>query len=634
MLQSYSSNVVDGRLRPNQHDGHLLEHNNDSILSKLLTAEKAAWELRRSPIHPSGLSTPSKNPVLTPAATTTAATATTFILPSNAVDDISTDTIATTIATKLTSFSSLDRNTTTAKTYDASPTTTTTSTNNTDGNNNANRKWYRTSSSRNNKNQDTMESDHSDTTTTTQNPHGYLPPLRTAIVYRYYARQKARTVSAGSIPFVLLGPNVDHWKMVGQQLAARGFNVIAVGPKDGVLPTTTVSPTGTVVPDSTSTSSSSSFERYLEGPALVLQLLDALRWNKIVLVGCDREAALAIQAALHLAPHRIAGLILCGNLDDSENIYVGYNNNNNNNDHKSGLQPPHHPLELDRYLHERLVCPFTIVWDGTTERIPDGPSVSTLYNSEAPFMTTTTTTATNIYTGHHRSVIIGGGTAPHRRRPGIFAWILTRFVEEQIAPTIPVAVVRGTATIRTPRPTTPTRHHKDTTSKTTSFLPLWLSSSPLWRYPARIPVLWNVDDMFNEESMVVFGRIVATAIFYAISLQVIFYQYGNVRDGMDWITSTHRMIVATIQNRTSNVLSLLLMIGRLPSVLVSFWNAITPNDDKEVVSMKGLQSESSNMNSNNNNTSNNEESDEGEDKQDESTENEIRPLFFLDHVVA
>ena len=27
--------------------------------------------------------------------------------------------------------------------------------------------------------------------------------------------------------FILLGPNVDHWKTIGQTLASRGFNVMA-----------------------------------------------------------------------------------------------------------------------------------------------------------------------------------------------------------------------------------------------------------------------------------------------------------------------------------------------------------------------------------------------------------------------
>lgn len=47
------------------------------------------------------------------------------------------------------------------------------------------------------------------------------------VVYQYYGRSRNRGQSSPDAPhFLLLGPNVDHWKAVGQILASRGFNVM------------------------------------------------------------------------------------------------------------------------------------------------------------------------------------------------------------------------------------------------------------------------------------------------------------------------------------------------------------------------------------------------------------------------
>jgi hypothetical protein len=50
-------------------------------------------------------------------------------------------------------------------------------------------------------------------------------PAHSPIVYKYYGRSRSRA-NADSIPFILLGPNVDHWKAVAQVLAARGFRYV------------------------------------------------------------------------------------------------------------------------------------------------------------------------------------------------------------------------------------------------------------------------------------------------------------------------------------------------------------------------------------------------------------------------
>ena len=51
------------------------------------------------------------------------------------------------------------------------------------------------------------------------------------VVYQYFGRSRSRGGQSqgddSPVNFILLGPNVDHWKTVGQTLAARGFNVMA-----------------------------------------------------------------------------------------------------------------------------------------------------------------------------------------------------------------------------------------------------------------------------------------------------------------------------------------------------------------------------------------------------------------------
>lgn len=47
------------------------------------------------------------------------------------------------------------------------------------------------------------------------------------VVYQYFGRSRSRGMDDAPVNFILLGPNVDHWKTVGQTLASRGFNVMA-----------------------------------------------------------------------------------------------------------------------------------------------------------------------------------------------------------------------------------------------------------------------------------------------------------------------------------------------------------------------------------------------------------------------
>ena len=54
------------------------------------------------------------------------------------------------------------------------------------------------------------------------------------VVYQYFGKSRSRGGQSfqsqsdeSPLNFILLGPNVDHWKTIGQTLASRGFNVMA-----------------------------------------------------------------------------------------------------------------------------------------------------------------------------------------------------------------------------------------------------------------------------------------------------------------------------------------------------------------------------------------------------------------------
>jgi hypothetical protein len=98
------------------------------------------------------------------------------------------------------------------------------------------------------------------------------------VVYQFYGRSRARGNPSDSVHFILLGPNVDHWKVIGQLLASKGFNVMACERLDK---------------EETGRGADCS----KDAPNLVLEILDVLKWNRVVLVGCDRESILAIGTA-------------------------------------------------------------------------------------------------------------------------------------------------------------------------------------------------------------------------------------------------------------------------------------------------------------------------------------------------
>jgi hypothetical protein len=230
-----------------------------------------------------------------------------------------------------------------------------------------------------------------------------------------------------------------------------------------------------------------------EGKNLILAVLDALRWNKAVLVGCDKEAAMAIEAAIQLAPDRVAGLVLCGDLSSADQMATKATSADAeqrlSRSQKQDDNMRH--TALDALLDSYLTCPYTIVWDGDVSQSPSPPTDSSKYS-----------TSTGDMFAFNRCLILGGGTAPHRRVPEQFAWALTRFVEEMVAPRFGPLVIQ-------------------------SGMPTDNSSSRKSR----------VGDFFSPGSMLVIGRLFASIVFYITAMKIGVYQYENLRGGVIGIHS-------------------------------------------------------------------------------------------------
>jgi len=318
------------------------------------------------------------------------------------------------------------------------------------------------------------------------------------VVYRYFGRSSSRRRSY-SIPFILLGSNVDQWKEAGRVLASRGFNVIACEwstdeKVDGSMKWQQKLSTG---------------DRSIgeEGEGLVLAVLDALRWERAVIVGCDSSAVSAMEAARNLAPERVAGLIMCGDLTDADK-YLKTIRAIAEKTEKSALAERYSsswnypsssrtsPLDdfrsIDSYMQNRISCPSIIIWNGD---ITTSKTLSSQSND------------VKLISPDLRSIILGGGNAPHRRLPEQFAWVLTRFVEEK------VALVEGKTAMdlsRDDSDSSPT----DKSVDNFSIFPLW--NNALLR------------QVCSVESALVSGNAAANAIVYIIACHVALYQCKNV----------------------------------------------------------------------------------------------------------
>jgi hypothetical protein len=446
----------------------------------------------------------------------------------------------------------------------------------------------------------------------------------TPVIYRYYGKSRSRTRASGSIPFILLGSNVDHWRTTGEHLAARGFSVIACE-RDPLDPE-----------DEATTNNNSQKNEAMddgewwkgpdgEGASMISHVLQASRWTKAILVACDSEAVLAIQAAYGLAPSKIAGLVLVGDLKEVDSLLK---------ENQPSLCQQEGSFAVDALLTQILPCPFAIAWDGETTTPGDKTPTPSQYDGTIP---------AECLQGN-RCFILGGGVAPHRRQPETFSWTLTRFVEDKVAPSIPMAEKRKLSVFGL-------GNSKDRKAAGASRGP---------RLPKGLSKVIS-RDYFSSGSLVVYGRILASALLYASMLKVGIYQYAKFLDGMVNM-KTRYDILQSLRRKTVGVISgFFLNYGYIPLIFRKEDPEPDPTDFfTESANTAGGEAKANNDNADEaagqngviedpsgseEEAADNDEpatSDENEPSENASDDREpeqeerirFRPLFFLDRVVA
>eukprot|EP00531_Pseudo-nitzschia_arenysensis_P003659 CAMPEP_0116131550 /NCGR_PEP_ID=MMETSP0329-20121206/9068_1 /TAXON_ID=697910 /ORGANISM="Pseudo-nitzschia arenysensis, Strain B593" /LENGTH=500 /DNA_ID=CAMNT_0003625993 /DNA_START=248 /DNA_END=1751 /DNA_ORIENTATION=+ len=424
------------------------------------------------------------------------------------------------------------------------------------------------------------------------------------VVYQYFGRSRSRGVDDAPVNFILLGPNVDHWKTVGQTLASRGFNVMACE---------------RMVEDKKGRQQQQQQQQqqrqrrqrqprrrepnYEDAPDLVLEILDALKWDKAVLVGCDEDSCLALETAMELAPERVAGLILCGDLTASNQFAVEAVGD----------------IFLDSFLHRALDCPFVIVWDGGARSVVSGSSVhEAIETKSSPF-------------GGEgggvdgRCVILGGGSAPHRTKPEYFAWVLARFVEEKLESHSMKYVGGGRRKQREALPNSS------------------MGDNPRPNFGGLLQNLnlpFGIDSLVSPEGRLLLGRAVAAAIFYTSVMKVIFVQYGILRMGLISVKNSVDSVDALRRKIFQVTGAFIWNLGYIPRL---FKFSLKRTKELEDDDMDGTTKELEDAPEGDKATTDESiasdspsatlDSDEDIEKEEDEEENvRIKPLFFLDNI--
>lgn len=336
--------------------------------------------------------------------------------------------------------------------------------------------------------------------------------------------------------------------------------------------------------------------------------LEALKWEKAVLVGCDDESALAMETALLLAPERIAGLILCGDLKAANQFA----------EESGGVRV------LDSFLHRYLDCPFVIVWDGGARSIVSGSSAhEAIETTSSPFDEDGGVDG--------RCVILGGGSAPHRTKPDYFAWVLRRFVEEKL------------------------ENHSMDRRKQRSDRPgssRGMQGKPKTPRQGRARILQNlnlpfgIDSLVSPEGRLLLGRAVAAAIFYTSAMKVIFVQYGILRMGLISVKNSVDSVDALRRKIFQVTGAFIWNFGYIPR-LFGFSSKKTKELEVDVIGNDNnnpetaeLDNETENFDGDSDQTPTDADDDADNDDnfskedEDDDTKDSIRfkPLFFLDNV--
>ena len=328
------------------------------------------------------------------------------------------------------------------------------------------------------------------------------------------------------------------------------------------------------------------------------------------MVGCDDESLLAMETAMMLAPERVAGLILCGDLTRANRFAK----------EAGGVRV------LDSFLHRVLDCPFVIVWDGGARSIVSGSSAhEAIETTSSPF----DDDDNNGVDG--RCVILGGGSAPHRTKPEYFAWVLARFVEEKLEYQTRYAVGGKRRPTMTESSATEENDRTKTRQNRGGIL-------------QNLNLPFGIDSVVSPEGRLLLGRAVAAAIFYTSVMKVIVVQYGVIRLG--WISVKNSAdSVDVLRRKIFQVIGAFFWnFGYVPR-LFKFSSKRTKEldeDDIGSINSKIVTVESSEDNGSNENsvdspaTSPDGDGTDDPRKEDEDEDNEdplrIKPLFFLDNI--
>ncbi len=304
---------------------------------------------------------------------------------------------------------------------------------------------------------------------------------------------------------------------------------------------------------------------------------------------------------MELAPDRVAGLILCGDLTASNEF---------------ALEAMGDDIFLDSFLHQALGCPFVIVWDGGARSVVAGSSAhEAIETKSSPFEEGGV---------DGRCVILGGGSAPHRTKPEYFAWVLARFVEEKLESHSMKYVGGGR---RKQREALPNVSMSD--NRRPNFGGLLQN----------LNLPFGIDSLVSPEGRLLLGRAVAAAIFYTSVMKVIFVQYGILRMGLISVKNSVDSVDALRRKIFQVTGAFIWNLGYIPRLFkFSLKRAKELEDgdmDRKTKELEDVPEEekATDENSTSDSPSTNLDNDEDNEKEEDDEENvRIKPLFFLDNI--
>lgn len=399
----------------------------------------------------------------------------------------------------------------------------------------------------------------------------------TPVVYQYFERKyRSRHSDEAPLNFLILGPFLDHWKPIGKILSSWGFNVM-------------------VCERMITDNNNNNMENY-DDTGLVLEILDALKWEKTVLVGCDDESKIAMETAMILAPDRVAGLVLCGDLNKANQLAM----------EAGGIRV------LDSFLHRVLDCPFIIVWDGGPQSVVSGSSAHEAIK----------TTSTPFSNADGRCAILGGGSSPHFSKPEYFAWVLARFVEEKLEYRPNVSGKRKSTIFDVINQGKKDEKEGGITST------IRQNTEGLLE---KMNIPFGIDSLVSPEGRLLLGRAIAAAIFYGAMMKVVFVQYNTIKNSVDSVSSLRRKVFQATGAFISRIFKFSVKKAKEPDE-----NGILNNRDDEDSSIEsngeiplGKSSEES-IRKKETDKEKSDSSIEGDD--DNENTSRMKPLFFLDNI--